>query len=413
MNSLSDPVTTPSTDRKDSKTIKNPQTEFRNTRLYRILKAIPLVLLALLCNYTMGTILQSTYPFLNEASSSFKLELDNNVTVHLRSSFYGIQWLDKLVRIYVCASLPSMVGLEKAHRLQMMSFLFDMGPMVMMWIIEGARRKRSQKMESFFLRLSSWPFLFLMISQIKGIGTIAPLYYFIHYVSGPLETTPPSPSTISDSSIDVHEAKALFPAVLIGYYIPTVVQNLPMVSLSVRQIFCGYWQLYPIRLSIVHHGLSLWYSAAAKATDTKRLQSGRSSSDNDMAHIRRAYLITGGISAAVYFYVRFLSGIPTWDVFIRGMLHSPAAVAAAVTSVTDGMVPAMKYDAFFTFVSGLLWISLTFGDLKAGGILRFGTVRVVSVMLLVVYFFGPGAATAFCWGWREEILHAAKRRLMV
>lgn len=81
MNSLSDPVTTTATDRKDSKTIKNPQTEFRNTRLYRILKAIPLVLLALLCNYTMGTILQSTYPFLNEASSSFKLELDDNVTI--------------------------------------------------------------------------------------------------------------------------------------------------------------------------------------------------------------------------------------------------------------------------------------------------------------------------------------------
>lgn len=252
-----------------------------------------------------------------------------------------------------------------------------------------------------------------MISQIKGIGIIAPLYYFIHYVSGPLETTPPSPSTISDSSIDIHEAKALFPAVLIGYYIPTVVQNLPMVSQSVRQLFCGYWQLYPVWLSIVHHGLSLWYSAAARTTDTKRLQSGRSSSDNDMAHIRRAYLITGGISAAVSFYVRFLSGIPTWDVFIRGMFHSPAAVAAAVTSVTDGMVPAMKYDAFFTFMSGLLWISLTFGDLKAEGVLRFGTVRVVSVMLLVVYFSGPGAATAFFWGWREEILHAAKRRLMV
>ncbi|RWQ99943.1 hypothetical protein C8Q69DRAFT_512657 [Paecilomyces variotii] len=344
MNSLSDPVTTTATDRKDSTTIKSPQTGFRNTRLYRILKAIPLILLALLCNYTMGTILQSTYPFLNEASSSLELELDDNVTVHLRSSFYGIPWLDKL---------------------------------------------------------------------IKGIGIIAPLYYFIHYVSGPLETTPPSPSTISDSPIDIHEAKALFPAVLIGYYIPTVVQKLPMVSLSVRQIFCGYWQLYPIWLSIVHHGLSLWYSAAARTTDIKRLQSGRSSSDNDMVHVRRAYLITGSISAAVYFYVRFLSGIPTCDVFIRGMFHSPAAVAAAVTSVTDGMVPAMKYDAFFTFVSGLLWISLTFGDLKAEGVLRFGTVRVVSVMLLVVYFFGPGAATAFCWGWREEILHVAKRRLMV
>ncbi|KAJ9303196.1 hypothetical protein DTO271G3_570 [Paecilomyces variotii] len=237
-----------------------------------------------------------------------------------------------------------------------------------------------------------------MISQIKGIGIIAPLYYFIHYISGPLEITPPSASTISDDPIDIYEAKALFPAVLIGYYIPTVVQNLPMLSLSIRQLFCGYWQLYPVWISIVHHGLSLWYSAAARTTNTNRVEAGRSNSDTDMAHIRGAYLITGGISAAVYFYVRFLSGIPTWDVFIRGMFHSPAAVAAAVTSVTDGMVPAMKHDAFFTFVSGLLWIGLTFGDLEAEGILRFGTVRVVSGMLLVVYFFGPGATTAFCWG---------------
>lgn len=251
----------------------------------------------------------------------------------------------------------------------------------------------------------------MMGAQVNGIGMIAPMYYFIHYVSGPLQAD--APSTTSASPIDIHEAKAILPAVLISYYLPTLAQNLPLLSLSVRQIICAFWQLYPVWLSITYHGLRLWNSSTERTTDTQRLHSEIPTSDTDMAYIRRAYKITGGISAAVYFYVRFLSGIPTWDIFLRGMFHSPRAVAAAVISVTDGMDPAMKYDAFFTFVSGLLWITLTFGDMEAEGLLRFGTIRVTGVMLLVIYFFGPGAATALCWGWREEILYTAKRRLTV
>ncbi|GAD96951.1 predicted protein [Paecilomyces variotii No. 5] len=409
MNSLSDPPTAPPTDETDTGVIKNAQTEFRHSHLFRIIKAVPLVIFAVLCNYTMGTILQSTFPLLRQAGSSLELELDNNVVVDVRSSFYGISCVDKLIRIYVCASLPSMVGLDRAHRLQMMSFLFDMGPMIIVWIVEGRRRAKSHKMGSWGFTISAWPFLSMMGAQVNGIGMIAPMYYFIHYVSSPLPAD--APSMTGSSPIDIHEAKVLLPAVLISYYLPLLAQNLPVLSLPVRQIICGHWQLYPVWLSITYHGLRLWYSSE-RTKNTERLRSEGSISGADMACIRRAYKITGGISAAIYFYVRFLSGIPTWDIFLRGMFHSPRAVAAAVASVTDGMDPAMKYDAFFTFASGLLWITLTFGDMEAEGLLRFGTIRVTSVMLLVVYFFGPGAATALCWGWREEILAAlAARRI--
>jgi hypothetical protein len=220
------------------------------------------------------------------------------------------------------------------------------------------------------------------------------------------------PSTTEDRRIDIHEAKTLLPAVLIGYYLPTMLQNLPLLPLSVRQTFCGYWQLYPVWLTILHHGLCCWSSVSAKSAD-RRADRRDSDSESDLLYIRRAYWLTGSISAVVFFYVRFFSKVPTWDIFLRGMFSSPSAVAGTVISVTDGMDPAMKYDALFTFMSGLFWITLNFGDLEAEGVVRFGTVRVVGAMLVLLFVFGPGAATAFCWGWREEMLHAANRKFKV
>lgn len=143
MTSQSDPISTVTANVRNTRTINRVRTGFKNTYTYRIIIALPLLVFALLCDYTMGTILQSTFPFLEDASSSLELQLDNNVVVEVRDSFYGIPWLDRLVRVYVCASLPSIVGLDKAHRLQLVSFLFDLGPMVVVWIVEGRRRWRN------------------------------------------------------------------------------------------------------------------------------------------------------------------------------------------------------------------------------------------------------------------------------
>lgn len=64
----------------------------------------------------------------------------------------------------------------------------------------------------------------------------------------------------------------------------------------------------------------------------------------------------------------------------------------------------LKYDWFFSVLSGAVWILLCFGDLKNDKKLSVEWGRILAALVASSVVLGPGAGMAVMWWWREEVL---------
>jgi len=109
-------------------------------------------------------------------------------SVPMRTTFTGFAPLDNFVSPLVGAFTPSMAGLDSLttimaipgqmssltapNRLQMLTFLADLTPVIAIWTIESCRRGNYWS----FVRV---PLLFGYYYQRCGIGLVGPIYYFL------------------------------------------------------------------------------------------------------------------------------------------------------------------------------------------------------------------------------------------
>jgi hypothetical protein len=66
----------------------------------------------------------------------------------------------------------------------------------------------------------------------------------------------------------------------------------------------------------------------------------------------------------------------------------------------EGTVKTLRYDQIAACSAGLLWILLSFRDLKAKKATT-GWARIVGLFAGMTLVAGPGAAMGLMWGWRE------------
>ena len=98
--------------------------------LKRALYALPLLAAAYGCSKTMGPAIEQLLPFA-------KLSVESGLAV---TKYYGVPWLDQLLTTFVSVFTPSIGGFDAAHRAQMITFLADLAPLQVIFIIESLRR---------------------------------------------------------------------------------------------------------------------------------------------------------------------------------------------------------------------------------------------------------------------------------
>lgn len=224
--------------------------------------------------------------------------------------------------------------------------------------------------------------------QLKGIGFVAPVYFFLHYVQSPLENYHASDMRMTQ----VGPAKTIIPTITLSYIVPAIAM-LTAKSLSTRQWINGlFWQPFPIYAALLQ---KLFSKTVKDTTVHDRVYN----SEADVPYLRYAYGFSAVTSTLANLYVRLTSPTSLINVFFQDVSNPTATIP-----IVRGIARSLRYDQMAAFSAGAFWTMLHFKDLKEKKKLNVGWGRILGVFAGTTLVAGPGAAMAVMWAWREECL---------
>lgn len=227
--------------------------------------------------------------------------------------------------------------------------------------------------------------------QVRGIGFIAPIYCFLHYVQSPLENY----AAADNRMLQIGGVKTIIPTIVLTYIIPTIGMFFAP-GIENRQWINGiFWQPFPVYGAILQRILPLFVKDTTKED---RVQNPEA----DMPYLRAAYGFSAAMGAFTYIYLRAASPVSLGHLLFDN-LRNPAAALPLI----GGALKVLRYDQICAFSATTIWTLLSFKDLKQAGKLQAGWGRILGVFAAMNVAVGPGAALSVMWAWREERL--AKR----
>jgi len=225
-----------------------------------------------------------------------------------------------------------------------------------------------------------------------GIGKIAPLYFAIEYIRSPLS----SPKE-DNRNIKTDALKSLLPAMLAGYYLPTLA-NFFASTVESRQSINAMWQLFPLVVPLIQIPLRLLAKPRSNIEGKKKTASDRKT---NLLWTRCTYGLLAAISGLSFIYARWSApqGTSLARIFLPGLFKH----TQPVTSFAQGIARFLQYDEIFSLGAGFVWLGLRFRELQRSGE-PVSWWKSVCALAGTTVTLGPGAALALGWGWREEVL---------
>ncbi|KAH7342650.1 hypothetical protein BKA65DRAFT_595732 [Rhexocercosporidium sp. MPI-PUGE-AT-0058] len=345
----------------------------------RAVWALPILLALYAASQTMGATLENlTFG----ESPGTNVDLGYGVVAPLVVKYFGNAGFDTFLSKYVAVFTPVIGDWSPITRLQAHGFLADLVSFQTIWYIEGLRRG------NLFTAVHLLPTIFGIMFQVRGIGFIAPLYCFIHYIQSPLENY----AAADNRMVQLGGVKTIIPTIILSYIIPSVTMSFAP-GLASRQWINGiFWQPFPVYGSILQRILPLFVN---NTTRKDRV----SNPEADMPYLRAAYGFSAAVGALVYLYLHVASPISLSKVFFSNLGNPGAALP-----LIEGTVKALRYDQICAFSATAIWTLLSFMDLKKAGKLQAGWGRILGVFAAMNVVAGPGAALTVMWAWREEKL---------
>ncbi|PVH81668.1 FAD/NAD(P)-binding domain-containing protein [Cadophora sp. DSE1049] len=266
--------------------------------------------------------------------------------------------------------------------LQGIAFLGDMVPMQTIWLIESIRRGNLTTTSSLLHTLLSASY------QVKGLGFIAPIYYFLHYVQSPLSMYAAPDNRLTNMA----SAKVIIPTIATSFILPSVAMFVAP-GIANRQWVNGvFFQPFPLYAALVHR---LLVNTVKDTTQVDRIENVTA----DMKWLRLAYGFATATAAAAYLYVTLKSPVSLTEVFFKG-LSNPSEALPLIT----GAAKVFRYDQIAASTAGAIWVLLSFKDLKKANKIQTGWPGIVGAFAGTTLLAGPGAAMTTLWAWREECL---------
>ncbi|KAF4628950.1 hypothetical protein G7Y89_g9199 [Cudoniella acicularis] len=352
------------------------------SKLYRSVVGLPFIGIFIWALYSLrANDMHGLGPHFAEMARTRKIQV-GSVTIDMLEKFHHIKAIDDLWRLASVAFAPSTLEADPLAWWHMFSFLIDVSLLYSIWLFESTRNFSRGSLIRF-------PIIFGFPTQVVGIGILAPLYYYCYYIYIPSSTLLKSPEM---RSIDTSYARTIFPTVLLLSHIPIFGMYLSP-SLETRHLWTWAWQMFPVWIGIL--GSLLTFLFPFSQQQHRRSQSQRQA---NIKIIRTTILAFSFISATVWLYTALRSPYTMLEIFF------PYPFDKESFSFILVLRRVLQCDQVAAFAGSLLWLGYLVADMKRMGVVRESWLIILGAGVASVVVFGPGAAFALGWLWREEVL---------
>jgi hypothetical protein len=235
--------------------------------------------------------------------------------------------------------------------------------------------------------------LFTLLGQLRGVGVLSPIYYFLYYCFTPIEKFKASDMRLGRRNYAV----VLLPAMVLTYYIPLFAM-LEWPNLPGRQSWLFVWQMFPIWVS-----LASWFLSGFIFDTTS---SDRFSPNRDLAIIRYTIGSLAGLSSGVWLWT--LVNAATYDNVLGFFV--PQSLPIHTNNYVDFAREFLKIDQISLFGNTFLWLAYLFWDMKHAGMVRTSWFSLTIYLLSSLLVLGPGATAGLGWLWRENVLATTRHK---
>jgi hypothetical protein len=194
--------------------------------------------------------------------------------------------------------------------------------------------------------------------------------------------------------VSCHELLAVLMGVVLGHLIPAYGMFF-WPSLVERQAWSFVWQLYPVYISFLFHGISrLLVRVMASPTIASTARQSR-------ATARLAMGLVSLLGFAVW----------TWTVWTSkdrlGSTFIPTSVPSHLLPDFAGFSREfLCWDELLTFCCTFVWLGYSFSDLRRREMTRLSWLSLGLGTAVAIVVIGPGATLGITWLLREEIILA-------
>ncbi|KIP02313.1 hypothetical protein PHLGIDRAFT_122568 [Phlebiopsis gigantea 11061_1 CR5-6] len=321
--------------------------------------------------------------------------------LEIRRSYTGVTVLDEMCTGLAGFFSAAVDGHDEATRMYCLWFLPQLVSILVFLYWEASRVSRSS--------VIAFPTFFGILAQLITAGVVLPFYFAIHILLVPL-------FPIGRRGIPHPEARALLPAVIMGFLVPSAMLFLfpasPRIPLDVKQIIAALWQPFPIYLAVIHNLLSkTFHNSASIDTSPTRIDD---SEIEAFPELTRAYLFSGVLCTLSHWTILLPSVFasdPSWSfvqIFVPYPLHAaigagPAHVAPYRLSIrllfqNDCLMTTIAAMIFFGWSHSQMSRSTT--PMNACSKERYWIVK----MVLLTFVGGPGASIAWAALEREKLI---------
>ncbi|KAK3985792.1 hypothetical protein QBC44DRAFT_334388 [Cladorrhinum sp. PSN332] len=305
-------------------------------------------------------------------------------SIPLLQNYFGIKYFDEQFLLASVAFSPSSNGYDPISRWQFLQFLMDLGPLYVVWLLEGWRR--GNRWTPAYL-----PSVGLFIAQLVTLGLAAPAWYFFQFTFG----TSAKGMTKHQRTVQREYVPALLFLVL-GLHIGVIALAYFSPDHSARNWWVWAWQPVPLWIGMANVVLS---------NTVLRLPGFRGLKNHWFFSAATLSVLVGAIS--------FGSWALVWTkapYSLREIL-APAVPLAQTKDIVLLCRELLQLDYLASFWGTFAWMVCLFLDMYAGGIIT-GVEFATEVVLIPIFclFGGPGVALLNGWWWREKKLAVVDKK---
>jgi hypothetical protein len=347
------------------------------------------------------------------ASKAFRLPIpelgDWGTSGPLRRAWLGHPRLDEAFNKFLSIFSYPILGPDPAPRLQLVYLLSQLISPLLIYTTEGYRLGNQGT-------LLSLPSIFNVVMQLWGIGVIAP----IHAAISALQSHEMPPGRFIQPEV----ARALIPALTLGYIVPTILALVPTSNTRVWQNWIALWQLAPLLFSV----LTLGFSKALRPLKQQRQHPNRQPSETDAKSnedpdvreseafdqyksadvpiLQSVYMYaftvqaTAHIATLVYSYS---AGLPLSTTFFG--LPNVFEKSWELGDISSQVAMFFKFDQVFATAAILASQLYSVWDLRRLGYIKTrDALKAAGGVILGQGLLGSGATWAGLWYWKEKIM---------
>ncbi|KAH7074440.1 hypothetical protein BKA63DRAFT_513030 [Paraphoma chrysanthemicola] len=303
-----------------------------------------------------------------------------------KAYFTGLHSVDELLEFVILVFADCVGWIDVGHTLQFLYLVIMLTPVLLIWYIEANRHGSRGT-------LISWPSVAGVLMNFQSIGRWGPLWFLLSIFSrGGSQTT-------VGRYVPKATARALLPAVYLGYLVPTILLFVPSIPVSIKQDLVLEWQFTAILVSILLLAIAKVYAKFDPASiyDIYTL--------DDVPYLVTAYKFTFVFSVAYHAmflaFVLVAGGHPVLS-FTRLFVPSYNSPEQFPDSQETAMFTFLKLDFLFTFLAMVLYGLYSIYELRYKGLATTKQVLLACALFIPAQVVvGPGAAVTALWWWRE------------